>query len=211
MVDVKINLIDIGSRGGFSSPWKNNSKHINYLLRCDPRNDENVINESFSTYSYAISHIEGISDLYILKKQNNSSLFKPNFNIIEGDRKNDFEIDQIKKIKCVRLDTILSNIKHEFDFLKVDAQGGDLSVIKSLGKYIDDIVAIHLEAYSVSMYEDIPLFNEINQYLVEKGFYNTNALIRKNKSLLFDDYLYIKKDEIKIEKKELIKRLYNIL
>jgi len=53
----------------------------------------------------------------------------------------DFKIDEIIKVKTLRLDTFLEykNFKDEIYYLHCDAQGNDINVLKSLGKYIRNV------------------------------------------------------------------------
>jgi hypothetical protein len=65
----------------------------------------------------------------------------------------------------------LANIRH-IDFLKIDAQGGDLLVVKSAGKRIRDIDKIFLEVITTpfQLYVGNPTEAETIDYLEKQGF-----------------------------------------
>lgn len=55
-------------------------------------------------------------------------------------------------------------------FLKVDTQGYDLEVLKGAGKTLDSIRALQLEASVRPIYEGMPGFREVLDYLMGRGF-----------------------------------------
>ena len=76
-------------------------------------------------------------------------------------------------VPTIRLDTFMNLAEIEtVDYLKIDAQGADLAVLKSLGNRLKDTRKIHLEA-SVTpypVYHGCPSKKEIVEFLEERGF-----------------------------------------
>lgn len=74
---------------------------------------------------------------------------------------------------CVRaISTMrLMNI-HSVDYLKVDAQGNDLSVVRSAGDRIKDIKKVRMEVQvaDVPVYEGAGTKDNILEYMSENGF-----------------------------------------
>jgi len=73
------------------------------------------------------------------------------------DRK-DFQIEETIKVKTIRLDTFLEykNFKDEIHYLHCDAQGNDINVLKSLGKYINNVRKGQIEvALQTELYKDV--------------------------------------------------------
>ncbi len=57
------------------------------------------------------------------------------------------------------------------DYLKVDAQGSEVSIFNGAEKLLtDSILVVHTEVCFIPLYKDQPLFAEIDQSLREKGF-----------------------------------------
>jgi FkbM family methyltransferase len=76
-------------------------------------------------------------------------------------------------VPTIRLDTFMDLVGiQSVDYLKVDAQGADLSVVKSLGNRLKDLRKVYLEA-SVTKY---PIYHgsagkaQIIQFLKDRGF-----------------------------------------
>ena len=57
-----------------------------------------------------------------------------------------------------------------YDCLCVDAQGGDLSVIKSLGDKLSAFNLIKAEVFTTNMYKDAPMESDMNSYMKSKNF-----------------------------------------
>jgi FkbM family methyltransferase len=97
--------------------------------------------------------------------------------------------DEIK-VPCMRLDTFCKeNNITSIDAIWMDLQGAELLAIKSLGKILDTVKVIQTELEINPMYENQCLYNEVNEYLKDKGF----KQISGNTSAIFgSDFLYIR-------------------
>jgi FkbM family methyltransferase len=77
------------------------------------------------------------------------------------------------EVPLVRLDGYLEKKSiSEIDILWMDIQGAELDALKGLGDYINLTKMIHTEVPigGNTEYKGAPTFNELNEYLVEKGF-----------------------------------------
>ena len=91
--------------------------------------------------------------------------------------------DQLKEVAeysvpTVRLETFLNRAGiRKVEFLKVDAQGADLAVIRSAGERLKDIRKISLEVQTTALplYEGAATKEEVIRYLTEAGFHLTAA------------------------------------
>lgn len=95
---------------------------------------------------------------------------------------------QASPVPTVRLDTFMQSVGlNRIDFLSVDAQGADLSVLQSLGDRLRDVRRIRVEAYlpGGSQYVDADNDREgIVQYLTARGF----ALVDEH-PIVFNTYV----------------------
>jgi FkbM family methyltransferase len=226
----KINLIDVGCAGYMPSPWNKEGygSYVDNLLSIDLLDDElQYLDEEFSDSKKIMSKNiifdqEEERDFYICKRSRVSSLFKPNMSLLKSYleylnkiRKpkiyniSKYNIERVDKVKCIRLETVLDELDIDFDFLKIDTEGGDPQVIKSLGKYLDtQIIVIHAELYFKELYKDIILFDDVNKFLFEHNFYP--AKILNGVDNYWANFLYIRYDPSKKNKINLIKKAYNI-
>jgi FkbM family methyltransferase len=57
------------------------------------------------------------------------------------------------------------------DYLKMDIQGAELTVLQHAGNALDNCVAIQLEASFITLYENQPTFGEIDLWMRSHGFH----------------------------------------
>ena len=225
---MKINFIDVGCAGYLPSPWDKEGygKYIDKIIGFDIMDDElNYLQNDFTNnvvYKNIVFDKEEECFFYICKRNRVSSLFKPNMKILDTYIKylnnirkpkryniDKYDIIKVKKIKCTRLDTVLNDLDVDFDFLKVDTEGADFNVIKSLGNYLDtQIIGIHTELYFKEMYKGITLFDEVNSFLEDHNFYKVKKMDGVDN--FWSNFLYIRDDDNKKEKIDLIKKAYQV-
>ena len=103
-----------------------------------------------------------------------SSLLEPNFALLEQfvDHEN-FIVEEQLSIECDTMENALmgSGIE-DIDFLKLDTQGTELFILQGAEKYLSDIgiLGIFVELEFSPMYQDQPLFAEVDAFLRSKGF-----------------------------------------
>lgn len=75
------------------------------------------------------------------------------------------------QVESKRLDNFMieNNIDH-IDFLKVDTQGNDFNVIKSLGDMITTVDNIEMEIQLKPLYKETPTKDEVIDFMNMKGF-----------------------------------------
>ena len=121
--------------------------------------------------------------------------------------KNTDSFDILKEkinVKTQRLDTFIE--KHninKIEYLKIDTQGMDLSVIKSLGKYINNVSKIQLEVQLKSLYKNSSTKTEVITYMDDNNFTLTDTIYglgskEYEQDLIFTNNLIICKDTIDI-------------
>ncbi|OHC75917.1 MAG: methyltransferase FkbM [Rhodospirillales bacterium RIFCSPLOWO2_12_FULL_58_28] len=77
-------------------------------------------------------------------------------------------VNERREIKTVRLDDI-KEIK-SIDYLKIDIQGGELEVFRNGVGQLANCLVIHAEVEFLPMYENQPLFSEVEIFLRGQGF-----------------------------------------
>ncbi|WP_019933544.1 FkbM family methyltransferase [Oceanimonas smirnovii] len=187
-IEELISVVDIGA-----NPIDGEPPYFN-LLRdkkvkvtgFEPQNDalEKLIqmkseNETYLPYAVGDGNE---ATLYICNASGMTSTLKPNFEVL-----NQFQgypqwakIKKEEKIKTVRLDD-LSDLT-EIDWLKIDIQGGELSVFKNSENKLENTLVIQTEVNFIQLYENQPLFAEIDQWMREHGFI-LHTLLEERKRL----------------------------
>ena len=76
------------------------------------------------------------------------------------------------EVECWRLDTFMEHVGIErVDYLKVDAQGHDLAVVRSLGERIVDVDMVVLEvSLGIQLYQGSNTRDEAMSFMLANGF-----------------------------------------
>lgn len=106
-------------------------------------------------------------------------------------------IEQIYNVNVVSLKTILDNLEYDFiDHLKVDTQGNDLNVLKSLGDHIKKVIEIQSEYDSTGEYQFANSGKELDDFLIQNHFEKCEPILcywtDENGNCMYDvsDYKY---------------------
>ena len=180
-------VIDVGAAcGKLTKKWhsKLKEKCVFYCIEPLPQSFNKLKDiecNNIHIYNYAINEIEGISPFYVSKYANASSLLPlvpENVKLWKnpkGSEHIDFFDTETINVNVKRLDTFLKeNMIHDctIDFIKIDTQGNDFNVIKSLGDSIMNVKEIMLEVQIVPFeyYRGQSNKNDIIKYMTDKGF-----------------------------------------
>lgn len=182
----RITLIDVGSRGGLPSEWqalseftkwigfeidKEECQRINKLLK--RTSTESVV------YPYAISNSISRKTFYSTRLPDSSGFMKGNSlflkRLYDPAQRN---LEVIKSAECdtINLDTFASSHGiNNIDFIKIDVEGSEASVLKGAQKILEDynVLGIKSEIW-LGPVKDPNSFAEIDH------------LLRKNRFHLFD-------------------------
>jgi len=172
----QIIFVDIGASGGIHSRWKVLAQYYKAILFEPDPDAYNVLKmnnaENFLIINSALSDSNKEIDFFLCKGGDVSSVYHPNYGFLEKYTK--FERFQvIKKMKIIA--DSLNNQLHinniaEIDFIKIDVQGHELSILKGAGNYLDNVVGIDIEVEFAPLYTQQALFCDVDVYLREKGF-----------------------------------------
>jgi protein O-GlcNAc transferase len=98
------------------------------------------------------------------------SLYKPNEQVLNVYE----QLDNVVQLQAEHpVDTVsLAQLEDldSIDMIKIDVQGGELDVFKAAAEKLDDVMLIWTEVEFIPLYENQPLFAEVDQYLRERGF-----------------------------------------
>ena len=179
LVDNKLIALDVGAQGGFFESNLFANKYNNFF---DPIVVEPLFNEAeklnkknYKVITKGLWSVNCKKKLYVLGKRSaSSSMYKPskdNYDLYNFKKKDFslFEITNEVEVECTTANDSLNklNIKH-LDFLKIDTQGSELEILKGLGEYRPLIIKV--EAQVVSMYEDVPSWGELMNYLYKINY-----------------------------------------
>lgn len=99
-----------------------------------------------------------------------SSLFKPNMEFLSQFVALPSMCKAVSsyEVQTTRLDDLFEI--GDCDFLKIDVQGGELDVLKGAQRLLENVIVIHCEMEFAPVYQDQPLFAEVDTFLRSIGF-----------------------------------------
>lgn len=111
-------------------------------------------------------------NFYVTNTGMTSSLLRPNQKFTElfqslGDL---MEVVQIVPVNTVCLDDVPELREHGCDLLKLDTQGSEAEILAHAGETLKTCLIVQTEVEFVELYEDQPLFADVDQLLRGRGF-----------------------------------------
>ena len=109
--------------------------------------------------------------LHLCKWSGMTSILRPNADLLK--RFHGFaqwgEVVGTMQVQTRRLDDVeaIANV----DLLKIDVQGYELEIFRHATKRLADTLVVHAETNFLPMYENQPLFSEVEQFLRAQGFW----------------------------------------
>lgn len=208
-----VNLIDVGSIGGLPAPWKSNANLVRFLLNFEP-NEPPRRGPNFMTYDSAVWESETTLPFYIYRGFNatGSSLFRQNHDYVKANydelkergprhlAKTWFERSELvhtTEVKCRTIDGVLNDEfpSTDFHFMKIDAQGAEYNILKGAQGFLSSsCVGLHLELFTLPLYEGITLLDEVAAYLSGFGFRMARKFPAHGTFASQHDCLFLKED-----------------
>ena len=120
--------------------------------------------------------------LYICQASGMTSTLKPNNVVLDHFQGYPIwgKVKSIEEMDTVRLDDVAEIEK--IDWLKIDIQGGELNVFQNAEEKLKDALVIQTEVNFIQLYENQPLFAEIDQWMRAHGFM-LHTLLEQRKRL----------------------------
>lgn len=173
-------VLDVGAHFGEYASFLRRSGYDGWILSFEPISDnfEQLQGRSakdplWRTYQYAFGDEEQSLPINVTRQTGFSSFLKPNA-FCEMRFGGDAQIQRTERVNIKRLDSVFPDILSQFQtpriYLKLDTQGYDLNVVKSLGRHISQIRALQTELSVHSIYFGMMDYLATLQNLAELGF-----------------------------------------
>jgi len=170
----KLSLLDVGARGGIGYPWSNaKSGNLNVILVEPDLQEVELLKKHHQVdiLPYALWSKETDLILNINNDPGTSSVFEPNMLFLrQFDDSQRFEVKNKNTVSTTTIDDLDTNGKlTDVDFMKIDIQGAELDVLKGGVNYLkNNLVGLESEVEFSSMYQDQPLFSELEIFVREE-------------------------------------------
>ncbi len=174
----KIIALDAGAQGGFNSDQFFSLNYNSFFedILVEPIKSEvaKLEKKKFIINKGLWSKNER-KKLYLLENRlGSSSMYKPSekkFDLHDIKNKEyiNYKVTREIEIECDTITNQLTtlNIK-SLDYLKIDTQGAELEILKGLGKFRP--LLIKLEVHFFSMYENVPSWHDLINYLYDLNY-----------------------------------------
>jgi FkbM family methyltransferase len=173
-------LVDVGARGGLRDHWIPAKRHLRLIgFEPDDREYQNLVREAeaqhgaVTFFDQALHDRRGPVRLRVTRNPALTSFFEPNRAFIdafpEADR---FDIVSEVEVQAGPLDDLFdAHHINDVDFLKVDTQGSELSIIRGASRILAGSgVGVEVEAEFTPLYKGQPLFADVDSALRSLGY-----------------------------------------
>ena len=171
-------MYDIGARGGGLGELERLERFIHYYgFEADA--SEAVAVEKGSKHRYAarkifpcfVGDLNGKQEFNLFKQRGCSSSLRPNSTYADAYLGPGFDIAETIDVDSLTLDTIVDRYGlEEPDFLKLDTQGSELSILKVAPRTLTASLLVEVEVEFHPLYVAQPLFHDVAQFMFECGF-----------------------------------------
>jgi FkbM family methyltransferase len=169
-------LVDIGARGGPSENWQAALPNLQ-VIGFEPDAEEHArLQESAPSneryLNAALWREPSNQMLNLTRGPGSSSILEPNLDFLRRFPDNArYEVVDTETLETDTLDRQLSqNGIVGVDFLKIDTQGTELSVIDGATSTLDSVLGIELEVEFAEVYKGQPLFSDVDSTIRSLGF-----------------------------------------
>lgn len=168
-------IVDIGANDG---QWINEVRRGGYKgeALCIEPIKENYIklkSRNFTGTSFLNCAVGNLNGYTYINKSSNGGLSSSIFELDSYHKIAAPNVTFIKKekIKILKLSQILETSRYKQIFVKIDTQGYEFEVLKSINKKtFNCIYSFEIETNLVTSYQNITLFEDIIKFLRNKGF-----------------------------------------
>lgn len=173
-------LIDIGASGGLNPRWQPFLSLLKTVgFEPDVKEFSQLKNSSQQIWlDKAISSKKEKKTLYVTKSQTNTSLLKPNLDLLHQfqwsptePQDNHTIINEIE-VECESIDNLVSFHQLQPDYLKIDTQGSELDILQGAKDSLKNhLFVVECEVEFAPIYQDQPLFADVDLFMRSQGFY----------------------------------------
>lgn len=171
-------LIDIGSRGGIAQKWGPLHSMMKVIGFEPDENECKQLNEAAENNQVylpiALFNKKGKIKLNLTRNLACCSTFEPNYALVDRFlAAEDFKMTGSIEVQCDTLDEVIRTIDvKDVDFIKLDTQGSELQILEGAENVLSQfcVFGIEVEVEFSPLYQDQPLFADVDGFLRERGF-----------------------------------------
>jgi FkbM family methyltransferase len=168
----KLQLLDVGARGGIESGWQPYRHLIETILaEPDPQEAARLEAEGYHVIPRLIGGRLGTGVLNLCEKGGASSVLEPGgafHSYFAADEMERFQVKERIERPMTTVGQLVKERGAPFDYLKLDTQGSELDIIRGLGDVLP--LVIKTEISFAPLYHGSATIFEVAQALWERGY-----------------------------------------
>ena len=173
-----LSVVDVGARGGFEWFWSFYGDQVKLTgFEADPEECDRLNRQLSNTqgryFPIALGETVGKRTFYIAALPDTSGVCKPDMKFFHRflDEVNVTVVREIE-VDTVDLDAFSrENGLEPVEFIKLDVEGGELSVLKGSERLLKkSVIGLNIEVGFCRYRENMPVFSEVDLYLKSLGF-----------------------------------------
>lgn len=175
--ELKIGLVDVGASGGLEPRWRSIQKNIKaFLFEPDERSHQELQLQSADhvgeIFQIGLGSSASNALLNLCRSLGASSTLPPHLSFLSRfPNVERFDVTRQETIKLSTLDECLISNWKDCDFIKLDTQGTELSILRGAEALLDSpIIGLEIEVEFIRLYEGQDLFGDVSAHLESKGF-----------------------------------------
>lgn len=177
-------VLDAGGRYGLHPSWKSFTGELDYyLFEPDPSEAERLRQK----YAYRSNEVKVLGlavaekpgrmsiDFFRNRAMSTSVRRNPVSPLFKGERQKEVEIIESLEVASVSVDSFCDEREINLDFLKIDTEGTEYAILCGAEKQLcGSVLGVRCEVNFERVFEGMPLFGEIHNFLMERDFYLMN-------------------------------------
>lgn len=174
--NIKI-LLDVGGNTGQFAYYTRKAGYQNKIISFEPLSEAYALLTSFAkndsqwdTVNAAIGDEDGEIEINVSENLQSSSILDMMPEHVESAPESAYKGKETVAIH--KLDSIIDKYSTNLEqtFLKIDTQGFEMNVLKGATNSLKSLKGLQLELSMVELYKGETLFNDMLNYIIEKGF-----------------------------------------
>ena len=174
----KLFFLDVGAAGGMDPLMAKYSNFVTpILVEPDPAEYARLKAAGHKVIGSALAEHSGSSTFYLTRKRTCSSLLPPTGRMARfyaGDS-GKFDVEECLTLETQTIAEAMAGIGERLDFLKLDTQGTELSILRGLGGYKPLFIKVEMSVMEV--YEGQALLWQVGEDLYKRGYMPFNLYL----------------------------------
>jgi FkbM family methyltransferase len=164
----KLSIVDVGATGGPELHWRK-WEELCFFYTFDPDPRATTWECSFKNHPFGLWSHPCTKALYLASYSPASSLFKPNQEMLSS-----FHVHSAMQevgIQTIELETLDRTLSGQtVDFIKIDAEGAELEILKGGQESLTSCLGVQLEALFCQLRHNAPTFADLDSFIRNFGF-----------------------------------------